>query len=74
MIRAPLEIDGDAFLFPVAVAGRVEPLFFSSGRRSGVNDFRLGHGGRGAEIVRRIKVLRALHDVKMSIEDADAKR
>ena len=69
MIRGGSEIDRDPVLLPVAVAGRVEPLFLSGGRGGRIEGLGLRHGGRRAEIVRRIEVLWALHDVKMSIAE-----
>ena len=53
--RAPkrdLEVDRDALLLPVAVAGGVEPLFLAGGRRAASTGSRLGHRRRRAEIGR----------------------
>ena len=69
-----LEIDGDSLLFPVAVAGRVEPLLFARGRARLAKRLRVGHRRRGTEIGRRVEVLRAFHDAKMVSGTIEAKR
>src|SRR5205085_5124341 len=66
--RGRLEIDRDALLFPVAVAGGVEPLFLACRRRRSFDRLRIGQWRRRAEIGWGIQVLRAFHTRKMMIE------
>jgi hypothetical protein len=71
--NSDLEIDRDALLLPVAIAGRVQSLLFTS-RRSGFGErLRLRNRRRGAQIVWRIELLGTFHDTKMMPGSANAK-
>lgn len=69
-----LEIDRDPLFFPVAVAGRVEPLLFAGRRCRRLPRVRVRHGRRRAERRRRVEMPGPFHGPDMRMGVGNAKR
>lgn len=72
--RLPSKIDRDALLFPIAVAGGIEPLFLADGGKGFPWRLRLGDRRGRAQMGRRVEVPRAFHRPQMEWGSAVAKR